>query len=77
MDFTEIALYDNVMSWESAAKGLGRDKMGEMLQAAEDIKAGRLSEHTERRSMAVNYDILIRRYQFSRFSLTVRADLHS
>jgi len=64
------------MSWESAAKGLGRAKMGKMLRAAEDIKAGRLSEYTERRLVAVKYDLLVRIYQFSRFSLTVRADLH-
>lgn len=30
-DFDEIAVYDDVMSWESAAKGLGRDKMGEII----------------------------------------------
>ena len=54
-----------------------RGQMGEMLRAAEDIGAGRLSEYTERRSVAVNYDVLVRRYQFGRFSLTVRADLFS
>ena len=52
-------------------------QMGEMLRAAEDIGAGRLSEYVERRSVAVNYDVLVRRYQFSRFSLSVRADLFS
>jgi glyoxylase-like metal-dependent hydrolase (beta-lactamase superfamily II) len=52
-------------------------QMGEMLRAAEDIGAGRLSEYTERRSVAVNYDVLVRRFQFDRFSLSVRADLFS
>jgi hypothetical protein len=36
-----------------------------------------LSEAVERRSGAVNYDVLVRRFQFSRFSLSVRADLFS
>ena len=27
-DFEDIAVFDDVMSWESAAKGLGHDKMG-------------------------------------------------
>ena len=52
-------------------------QMAEMLWAAEDIGAGRLTEYTERRSVAVNYDVLVRRFQFSRFSLSVRADLFS
>jgi glyoxylase-like metal-dependent hydrolase (beta-lactamase superfamily II) len=37
-DFKEIAVMDDVMSWESAAKGLGKDKMGEMLESGAVIK---------------------------------------
>ncbi len=37
-DFKEIAAYDDVMSRESAAKGLGKDKMGEMLEPGAVIK---------------------------------------
>jgi len=54
-----------------------KGEMGEMMRAAEDIAAGRLTEYTKRRSVAVNYDVLVRRYQFGRFSLSVRADLFS
>ena len=54
-----------------------RGQMAEMFRAAEDIRAGRLSEYTEGRSVAVNYDVLVRRFQFDRFSLSVRADLFS
>ena len=54
-----------------------KGEMAEMLRAAEDVAAGRLTEYVERRSVAVNYDVLVRRFQFGRFSLSVRADLFS
>jgi glyoxylase-like metal-dependent hydrolase (beta-lactamase superfamily II) len=47
----------------------------ELSKGAEDIKAGRLTKYSESRSVAVNYDTLVRRYQFSRFSLVTRAEL--
>ena len=52
-----------------------KEEMAEMLRAAEGIASRRLTDYVERRSVAVNYDILTRRYQFGRFSLSVRADL--
>ena len=52
-----------------------KEVMVELLKAAKDVKAGRVTEYSEGRSVAVNYDILVRRYQFSRFSLVTRADL--
>ena len=52
-----------------------KEMMVELLKAAEDIKAGRLTEYSESRSVAVNYDTLVRRYQFSRFALVTRAEL--
>jgi glyoxylase-like metal-dependent hydrolase (beta-lactamase superfamily II) len=52
-----------------------KEMMVELLKAAEDVKAGRLTEYSEGRSVAVNYDVLVRRYQFSRFALITRADL--
>ena len=50
-------------------------EMAEMLRAAEGIASGELAEYEERRAVAVNYDLMVRRYQFGRFSLSVRADL--
>jgi glyoxylase-like metal-dependent hydrolase (beta-lactamase superfamily II) len=38
-EFEEIAVFDDVMSWESAAKGLGKDKMGEMIEPGAVIKS--------------------------------------
>ena len=52
-----------------------KEMMVELLKAAEDVKAGRLTGYRESRSVAVNYDILVRRYQFSRFALITKADL--
>jgi glyoxylase-like metal-dependent hydrolase (beta-lactamase superfamily II) len=52
-----------------------KEMMVELLKAAEDVKAGRLTEYRESRSVAVNYDVLVRRYQFSRFALITKADL--
>jgi hypothetical protein len=46
-----------------------------LLKAAEDAKAGRLAGYSESRSVAVNYDMLVRRYRFSRFALITKADL--
>ena len=46
-----------------------------LLKAAEDAKAGKLTDFTEGRSVAVNYDIKVKRYRFDRFSLITRADL--
>jgi glyoxylase-like metal-dependent hydrolase (beta-lactamase superfamily II) len=37
-DFDVIAVYDDVMSWESSAKGLGKEKMGEMIEPGAVIK---------------------------------------
>ncbi len=52
-----------------------KNQIVEMYHAANDIITGRLREYTERRSIAVNYDVQVRKYQFERFSLTVREDL--
>jgi len=52
-----------------------KEIMVELMKAAEDVKAGRLTEYRESRSVAVNYNILVRRYQFSRFALITKADL--
>jgi glyoxylase-like metal-dependent hydrolase (beta-lactamase superfamily II) len=52
-----------------------KEMMVELLKAAEDVKAGRLTEYSESRSIAVNYDVLVRRYQFSRFALITKAEL--
>jgi glyoxylase-like metal-dependent hydrolase (beta-lactamase superfamily II) len=52
-----------------------KEQMQEMYEAAKNIRDDTLSEYTTRRSVAVNYDTMVRRYQFSRFNLTVRADL--
>jgi glyoxylase-like metal-dependent hydrolase (beta-lactamase superfamily II) len=52
-----------------------KEIMVELMKAAEDVKAGRLTEYRESRSVAVNYDTLVRRYQFSRFFLITKAEL--
>jgi glyoxylase-like metal-dependent hydrolase (beta-lactamase superfamily II) len=52
-----------------------KEVLVELLTAAEDIKAGRATEYSEGRSVAVNYDILVRRYRYSTFTLVTRADL--
>ena len=51
------------------------EQMREMYEGAKGIKENTISEYTTRRSIAVNYDLEVRRYQFSRFSISVRADL--
>jgi len=52
-----------------------KEQIREMYEAARGIKDDTIKDYTTRRSVAVNYDLAIRRYQFSRFSLSVRADL--
>ena len=52
-----------------------KEQMREMHMGAKGIKDGISMEYITRRSVAVNYDLEVRRYQFSRFSLSVRADL--
>ena len=49
--------------------------MRELYRGAKDIAEGNISDYEESRSVAVNYDILVRRYSFSRFSLITRADI--
>jgi hypothetical protein len=49
--------------------------MRELYRGAKDIAEGNISEYEESRSVAVNYDILVRKYSFSRFSLITRAEL--
>ena len=51
------------------------EQMREMYEAAKGIKDGSITDYTSRRSVATNYDTMIRRYQFSRFSLSVRESL--
>jgi len=51
------------------------DQMREMYDAAKGIMDGTIKDYTSRRSVATNYDLMIRRYQFSRFSLSVRESL--
>ena len=46
-----------------------------LLKATEDAKAGKLTDFTEGRSVAVNYDVKVRRYRFDRFTLITRADI--
>lgn len=50
-------------------------QMLEMYEAAKGIKEGSFTEYTSRRSVATNYDLMIRRYQFSMFTLSVRESL--
>jgi glyoxylase-like metal-dependent hydrolase (beta-lactamase superfamily II) len=52
-----------------------KEQMQQMYTAAKGIKDGSITEYITRRSVAVNYDIEIRQYQFSRFNLSVRADI--
>ncbi len=52
-----------------------KGQMKAMYDAAISIKEETATKYTEGRSVAVNYDIKTRRYQFDRFSLTVRDPL--
>lgn len=52
-----------------------KEQMQEMYEASKGIKKGTLTEFTKHRSIAVNYNLEVRRYQFSRFSLLVREDI--
>ena len=54
-----------------------KSEMKEMYNAAVAIKNDALSDYTVSQSTAVNYDIKVRRYQFKRFSLTVRDSIFS
>ena len=49
--------------------------MKAMYEAASAIKEGTATNYRESRSVAVNYDLKVRRYQFERFSLTVKDPL--
>lgn len=46
-----------------------------LLKAAEDAEAGRLNDFTKGRSVAVNYDVEVRRHRSDRFTLITRADI--
>jgi len=52
-----------------------KEQMREMYLGAKGIKDGSNTDYTSSRSVATNYSIEIRRYQFSRFSLSVRESL--
>ena len=52
-----------------------KEQMKAMYDAAVSIKEGTATNYTEGRSVAVNYDIKVRRYQFERFSLTTNKDV--
>jgi glyoxylase-like metal-dependent hydrolase (beta-lactamase superfamily II) len=52
-----------------------KEQMKEMYMAARRIRNNSITEYTIHRSVAVNYDLIIRKYQFKRFNLSVRADL--
>jgi hypothetical protein len=49
--------------------------MMEMYDAAKGIRDGSITNYSTMRSVAVNYDLEVRRYQFKRFSLSVRASI--
>jgi glyoxylase-like metal-dependent hydrolase (beta-lactamase superfamily II) len=52
-----------------------KDQMKAMYDAAVAIKEGTATDYMESRYVSVNYDLKVRRYQFERFSLTVRDPL--
>jgi hypothetical protein len=52
-----------------------KEQMMEMYDAAKGIRDGSITNYSTRRSVAVNYDLEVRRYQFNRFSLSVRASI--
>ena len=52
-----------------------KEQMKAMHYAATSIKDGTATNYTKGRSVTVNYDIKVRRYQFDRFNLTVRDPL--
>jgi glyoxylase-like metal-dependent hydrolase (beta-lactamase superfamily II) len=52
-----------------------KEQMMEMYDAAKGIRDGSITNYSTMRSVAVNYDLEVRRYQFKRFSLSVRASI--
>ena len=52
-----------------------KEQMKAMYGAAVAIKEETALDYMESRSVSVNYDLKVRRYQFERFSLTVRDPL--
>jgi hypothetical protein len=47
----------------------------EIYEAAKRIREDTIMEYTERKSIAVNYSLKVRHYQFNRSSRSVREDL--
>jgi hypothetical protein len=52
-----------------------KEQMLEMYEASKGIKEGTITGYTNHRAVAVNYNLKVRRYQLSRFSLSVRDDI--
>jgi glyoxylase-like metal-dependent hydrolase (beta-lactamase superfamily II) len=52
-----------------------KEQIQEMYEAVKGIKEDTITEYIKHRSIAVNYNLEVRRYQFSRFSLSVREDI--
>ena len=69
-----IPYYDYLMPAHNEPL-VDKEQMREMYLGAKGIKDGTITDYTTRRSVAVNYDIEVRRYQFSRFNISVRADI--
>ena len=69
-----MPLYDYLMPAHNEPL-VEREQMREMYMGAKGIKDDTITEYAIRRSVAVNYDLMVRRYQFSRFSKSVRADI--
>ena len=66
--------YDWLMSAHNEPN-VEKGQMKTMYEAAVAIKEGTATDYSESRSVAVNYDLKVRRYQFKRFNLTVRDPL--
>ena len=66
--------YDWLMSAHNEPN-VEMEQMKAMYEAAVAIKEGTATDYKESRSVSVNYDLKVRRYQFERFSLTVRDPL--
>ena len=62
--------YDWLMSAHNEPN-VEKEQMKAMYDAAVAIKEGTATDYKESRSVAVNYDLKVKRYQFERFSLTV------
>jgi glyoxylase-like metal-dependent hydrolase (beta-lactamase superfamily II) len=52
-----------------------KEQMQEMYEASKGIKDGTITEYIKHRAFAVNYSLDVRRYQFTRFSLSVREEI--